>query len=206
MLVRKIVSHFHDRFWRAPQGLGRPISAEAWDRSFASDRLDHLSDISEAARYAVIRDYAVRLMATPAILDVGCGAGLLRAVFEDKDVSAYKGIDLSKEAVRMATARGFTKTAFEAADFDLYEADPATNLVIFNESIYYALEPDKTFERYWNRLPGGGAVIVSIHDYDLRSRACWRRLERRWKPDFSTRLTNEQEKIWDVRVFLKGPR
>jgi SAM-dependent methyltransferase len=79
------------------------------------------------------------------------------------------------------------------------------DIVIFNESIYYAPDPLKMFDTYWRFVKPSGTIIVSIFDTGLRTAAIWRRLERRIPSTHSTRLSNELKQTWDVRVFIKIP-
>ncbi len=205
IFLKKIANAFHDRLWRAPRGLGRPIAASAWDINFASGNWEYLSNLSETSRYAIIHNYAVRLISPARILDIGCGAGVLRSFFDEDEFVSYVGLDLSGEAIRLSKSRNFPSTSFLVVDFDEYVLDTAHDIIIFNESIGYAADPGKTFKRYWDTLPQGKIVIISTHDYDIRSRASWKRIERHAKPQYSSKLINEQGQIWDVRVFIKEP-
>lgn len=199
--LRRVPRALVDILWRAPRGLGKPIAAEYWDRDFAGGGWDHLEGPAEVARYAVIHAYATALKPRGVLCDVGCGAGILRSRFSDEEIESYTGIDLSSEAIRQATALGFPKTEFIACDFDHFASEERYDLVLFNESIYYAPDPAKTFANYEMKLKPGGSVIVSIHDYNLRSRLIWARIERYRTPRLATRIINERKQVWDVKVF-----
>lgn len=203
IFLRKVANAFYDRLWRAPRGLGRPIAASAWDINFASGNWEYLSNLSETSRYAIIHNYAVRLISPARILDIGCGAGVLRSFFDGDEVTSYVGLDLSNEAIRLSESKDFPSTSFLVADFDEHVPDPAHDIVIFNESIGYATDPGETFRRYWSALPQGKVCIISTHDYDIRSRAAWKRIERHARPRYTSRLINEQGQVWDIKVFIK---
>jgi trans-aconitate methyltransferase len=158
--------------------------------------------MSEVAHYSVIHGYAVAIKSPATIIDIGCGAGILRSYFREAEIGNYTGVDISSEAIRMCAERKFPSSQFIVADFDDY-VPMLHDIVIFNESIGYARDPAATFRRYWGELPIGGACIISMHEYGMRSRASWRRIERCTKPVFTTRLVNEKHQVWDVKVFLK---
>jgi len=183
--------------------LGRPISATAWDRDFAAGNWEYLSDLSETARYAIIHNYAVRLHTPARILDIGCGAGVLRSFFAENEIVRYVGLDISSEAIRLSNSKNFPNTSFLISDFDGYVSDQEDDIVIFNESIGYSADPGETFRKYWCALPQGKVCIISMHDYDIRSRAAWKRIVRYAKPRYSSKLINENEQAWDIKVFVK---
>lgn len=204
MLVRKFINAIYDRFLRAPRGLGRPISAKTWDIDFSLGNWEYLADLSEASRYAIIHNYAVALVSPARILDIGCGAGILRSYFDEKDVVSYVGLDLSIEAIQLSKSKNFKLSYFSVVDFEDYVKNSAHDIIIFNESIGYASDPGVTFKKYYDSLPDNGVLIISLHDYDIRSRASWKRIERHAKARYSTKLANEHGQAWDVRVFIKN--
>ena len=202
--LRKIAIAAHDRLWRAPRGLGRPISSTEWNRDFAAGNWNYLSNLSETSRYAIIHNYAVRLISPARILDIGCGTGVLRSFFAENEIASYVGLDISSEAIRLSNANHYPSSTFLVSDFDQNEPVSSHDIVIFNESIGYAKDPGETFRRYWSALPQGGISIISMHDYDLRSRAAWNRIERHYTPRYTSKLVNELGQIWDVKVFAKA--
>lgn len=201
---RRIADRALDLVWRAPRGFGRPVSADNWDQAFAHGEWDHLEGIAEAPHYAIVRGYAVKCRSPASILDVGCGTGVLRSSFADTEVLSYTGLDASKEAVRVADERGYRASQFVVADFDEFQPGAEHDIVIFNESLYYATDPGATFLRYWQRLPAHGACIVSMFDSSMRSSAIWRRVEQHATPRHWSRVVNEQELAWRIKVFLKA--
>lgn len=201
-LPARVARRLVDVTINAPRGRGLPIATAAWDRDYGAGKWGHLDSISEMGHYLLIVGYASRLAERPRILDVGCGDGVLRAHFLDTKISEYVGLDISSVAVAHATAKGFPDTRFLVADFDSAPELGAFDIVIFNESIYYAPDPLPVFETFSRRVKAGGAIIVSMHDTGLRKAAIWRRLERCHASTHATRLTNERKQTWDVRVFV----
>jgi 2-polyprenyl-3-methyl-5-hydroxy-6-metoxy-1,4-benzoquinol methylase len=158
------------------------------------------------AHYLIIVGYADRLSMRPRILDVGCGDGVLRGHFAGVSFEEYVGLDISSVAVQKADAKQFPNTTFLVADFDKTSSLGAFDIVVFNESIYYAPDPLQTFISYRALLRPRGAIIVSIHDTGLRTAAMWRRFERFHASTYSTLLSNERNQTWDVRAFVRPDR
>ena len=202
-ILRRIVRALYNRLWLSPLGYGRPVPAQAWEDSFSAGRWNFLSDPSESVRYSVIRNYAALVKSPADILDVGCGAGVLRSVFAESEIVSYLGLDISKAAVAIANDAGYAKSRFVAQDFEAPAEEATYDLIIFNESIYYALDPRATFQRYMGRVRPGGAYIISMYHYDGQTRRQWKRLEGFAKPRYSTQLVNEKGKRWDVRLYFR---
>jgi 2-polyprenyl-3-methyl-5-hydroxy-6-metoxy-1,4-benzoquinol methylase len=201
--VTKAAHRLYDVLFLAPGGHGRPIAVGAWDRDYAAGSWSKLAETSELGHYALIVGYVSRLASKPRILDVGCGEGILRSYFDATTFTSYLGTDISEVAVQQALAKKFTKSNFLVADFETAEPPGAFDVVIFNESICYARDPDMVFRRYGNALPQRGMIVVSMHHTGLRTFAIWRTLERQRVSTYASRIVNEHGQIWDVRVFEK---
>jgi trans-aconitate methyltransferase len=202
--IKKIADRALDLAWRAPRGMGKPVSAADWDQAFKQGEWDHLEGMAEAPHYSIVRGYAVKVKSPASVLDVGCGTGVLRTHFADADVSNWVGIDASQEGVKTANAKGYGASRFEVADFDQYQLIESHDLVIFNESLYYAADPSATFMRYWDKIPAHGACIVSMFDSSMRAGAIWRRLEQSVTAHHASRVVNEQDLAWRIKIFLKS--
>jgi SAM-dependent methyltransferase len=201
-LVSRVVRRLFDMIFSVPRGRGRPIPTAAWDRDYRAGKWGHLDSIAEMAHYNLIVGYAFRLALRPRILDVGCGDGVLRTYFERADIGEYIGLDISSIAIANARKKAFPDTQFLVADFDTTPDLGLFDIVIFNESIYYAPDPLSVFEAFSDRVKVGGVLIVSMHDAGMRTAAIWRRLELHHASLYATRLTNERKQTWDVRVFV----
>jgi SAM-dependent methyltransferase len=202
-LAVKVVRCLHDLAFRAPAGLGKPISFEAWNRVYASGHWDYLSNISELGRYALIANYVGRLRPRTTVLDVGCGTGLLRSFFDNFEFEAYVGMDISEEAIRQASEKGFKRTHLLVGDFEESKPDGPFGVVIFNESIGYAKNPARTFQRYSDLLVPDGLLVISMFHIGIRSKAMWRNFEALQKPIHAVRIINEKRQAWDVKIFAK---
>ncbi|MEI7931534.1 MAG: methyltransferase domain-containing protein [Alphaproteobacteria bacterium] len=202
--LRRIVRYLYDRYWRGPRGYGKPQPAESWDRTFASGSWDFLTSEAEKGRYGVIRDFALGYKSPLSLLDIGSGIGVLRSTFVDGELSAYTGLDISIEAVKKCQGANYFCSEFIVGDFDTFAPDRTYDVIVFNESIYYSKDPPALLHRYWPHIAPGGMCIVSINDYDARSRAQWRRLDRAFQADASRQVINEKGQLWDIKVYIKS--
>lgn len=143
-----------------------------WDRMFAQGEWDYLDGTSEAARYALIAGYVHRLRGPAALLDVGCGAGVL-CQYLDRSRVSYTGIDVSETAIAQARER-FPESRFGVSDLAQYE--PANgqkfDVVVFNEVLPHVDDPLGSLRRYLSfLLPSGLAVISTYQNTDRTSNA-----------------------------------
>ena len=192
-LANKVARKLHDLAFRASAGLGTPISVDAWNCQYASGHWDYLANISELGRYAVVASYVGRLRPRGTILDVGCGAGLLRSRFDAVEFETYTGIDISREAVRQATEKGFARTRFVVGDFNETIPDTRFGVVIFNDSIGYSHDPAETFQKYWNFLARMGSWLSRCMMSVSARRSCGATLRRIARP--STRRGSQTRSV-----------
>lgn len=109
-------------------------SQEQWDEEYRSRMWDYLSDITEYARYSVVYGYIRKFNGDEGILDMGCGAGLLFDMLLDDEKSNYTGVDLSKEAIRIASGKT-SRDQFQNADINHYVPHKRYDVFVFNESL-----------------------------------------------------------------------
>ena len=116
-------------------------TAEVLDREYLSGDWDCLRDVEEVPRHGVMAGYCNHLRPGGAILEVGCGEGVLQEQLDAARYSSYLGIDLSAEAIHRTEARQSERTRFVVADAATFIPDRRYDLVLFNECLEYFAEP-----------------------------------------------------------------
>lgn len=179
-----------------------PLPREVWNEDYSDGYWDYMAEAFEAPRYAMIAGYVRVFARGGAVLDVGCGQGILLEHLGVGDVEDYLGFDLSREAVRTARERTGEETAFEVADAPSYRPDAPVDAVVFNEVLYYLEEPILQARRYAEHLRPGGVVITSMYHGSPRALAILRSLRRELtvKAESTTRCRGN---TWTCSVF--GP-
>jgi SAM-dependent methyltransferase len=164
-----------DRWERARPRGDLPQSATTWDDQYSGGRWAFLASAGERARFAVM----VGLLSEatdPAVLDVGCGDGVLYQRFRVYGCSRYVGIDLSQVAVARAAAVAGPEASFAAADAATYQPEGTFDAIVFNEMLYYLHDPIAAVRRYAEALRPGGRLIVSTWCGSPRGLAILRQL------------------------------
>ncbi len=164
-----------DRWERARPRGDLPQSAATWDDQYSGGRWAFLASAGERARFAVM----VGLLSEatdPAVLDVGCGDGVLYQRFRVYGCSRYVGIDLSHVAVTRAAAAAGPEASFAAADAATYQPEGTFDAIVFNEMLYYLHDPIAAVRRYAEALRPGGRLIVSTWCGSPRGLAILRQL------------------------------
>ena len=111
------------------------------------------------------------------ILDAGCGEGLLAEKLKILPYKSYLGMDVSREAIAIATRRlGDDRSRFTVADAWAFETDEHFDVIVFNQSLYYLTDPAGILKKYRAMLNPGGRIIVSMVD-NARTRAVWRLID-----------------------------
>ena len=186
--------------WEGATGRGdAPVAKSAWDAGYEKGRWAFMRQLDEAARYAVIAAFVHRLAPAGAVLDVGCGEGLLVDALRPLGYRHYLGIDVSEAAIAQAASRADASTGFVAADAEDEPPAGRWDVVVFNESVYYFRDPLATLRRYETALSPGGAFVVSTFR-SRRADAVVRALLRRYREMEATTVSNAKGS-WTVRVL-----
>lgn len=187
--------------WQAPRGIGRPQAASQWDDEYGGGKWRKLDEAPQLGHYAVIVGYVGHFFPDGArIVDVGCGHGRLFRMVSKLPYWRYVGIDLSAEAIRQTAPLSVECARFEVADFEQWSSPERHDVIIFNESIYYAKDPLTQLQRYAGMLEAGGLVILSM----VRSSLNWgvaRRIRRAFVTLHSSQVRNEHGECWEVSVL-----
>jgi hypothetical protein len=183
---------------------GRPRAATDWDADYQRGVWRFLGSHDEAAHYALIAGLVQRFAPRARLLDAGCGTGLLYDLLRHTSLASYRGVDVSPEAIRDATARlACDRATFAVADFEsAVPSAGAYDAIVFNESIYYAADPAGTLRSYLDAVGVDGVVIVSVRRR-RRNRRIVQALRRSGPPVLSACVGNRRRQRWDVDVFGK---
>lgn len=208
MLVPRLVKRaFHAldlayyQFFLGPKGHGLPHERGDWDAKYWSGRLDMFDTLDELPRYAMIRGYVECFgQRQPAVLDVGCGSGRLRALLTTAAFEQYVGLDISGVAVDHAQRYAYPQSRFEVTDLTRWNSDERFDIIVFNEVLYYLHDPVGVLRRYSGFLNEDGLVIVSMFRHG-NSDIIWRNIHRRFPTVGSINLTNDRGEVFEIRAL-----
>ncbi|MCY9513258.1 class I SAM-dependent methyltransferase [Paenibacillus apiarius] len=137
---------------------------QQWDEEYKSNVWDYLSDITEYARYSVVCGYIRKFIAEEGILDMGCGTGILYDMLLDSEKEVYTGVDLSQEAIKMASAKS-TKNIFHCGDINQYVPEKQYDVIVFNESLHYVPNTPSKLLEYSKFLTPNGVIVSSLYSH-----------------------------------------
>lgn len=135
--------------------------AAEWDATYAARKWDFLNELTETPRYAVLIAYMQHLHQRPSVLDVGCGAGLLRARIGDLPIERFVGIDFSASAIAEAKLKEDEHTEFKVASAPSTELG-TFDVVVCNEMLYYLKDLGDFLDRIEAVLKPSGHLLCSI--------------------------------------------
>ena len=206
-MVRNVhygLNQLHYGLVLAPMGKGAPLSKELWDMRYEEGYSENqLRSLNDFARYMIIAGYIRTLCNKPRILDVGCGDGILVEMMPSSSFDSYLGIDLSAEAIKRAEAPATHKAAFEICNFEEWTPAEKFDVIVFNETLYYATDPVALVSKYAMYLHEGGLMIVSMCRFLHHPVMLWRKLGKRFETVDSTAITTHKGELYNVKVFRK---
>lgn len=158
-----------------------------WEPEYRENGWNWLWNAREALHHQVIAGYCKPLLGKAAILDVGCGEGVLHDTLRNVGYGRYVGIDLSETAIGRASRSADERTQFMVAKAETFETTERFDLIVINECLYYLENPPVLLARLARLLEPDGAFVISMAMGNLNEGLLmlnlWRDLER----DFSVR-------------------
>ena len=114
-------------------------SAATWDAQYVAGRWAYLGELPELARFSVLAGYLRHFKPGGAILDVGCGEGVLAKRLPRGDYRRYVGVDLSAAAIEQAARSLAPNASWIAADAQTYAPTERFDAIVFNEVVVLLL-------------------------------------------------------------------
>jgi 2-polyprenyl-3-methyl-5-hydroxy-6-metoxy-1,4-benzoquinol methylase len=179
-----------------------PVSQREWEGEYRDGRWSYLRGDEETPRYTRLVELLGRRAPAGAVLDVGCGEGLLRDRLGAEGYRRFVGVDLSEEAVRIARSRPDARAEFAVAAAETYAPTECFDAVVFNECLYYFDDPLAVVERYAEAVAGGGVIVVSM--FRARRAKAIQRLLRASLPLVEESEVRTARGTWMVSAF-KAP-
>lgn len=164
-----------------------------------------LRAIDELARYSVIVGYCDHFKRGGAVLDLGCGEGVLAQKLGPQRYSRYLGVDSSSDAIGRAAAAEDGRTRFAHADAAQYRPDGRFDLIVFNESLYYFADPVGCLRRYEPSLTADGVFVVSLYGVSKNLRL-WKRIEAAYQVEDAVRVSHGAGRYWLVKALAPRRR
>jgi SAM-dependent methyltransferase len=177
-----------------------------WNKQYRQGRWESLKSEMEANRYKQIVTYLTTYaVPDPAILDIGCGDGVLNQYLTEYHYSYFLGVDFSSVSIEKAKEKNFSDSEFLAEDIIKFKPSRIFDVIIFNEAFYYIPETEKSrvLRLILDHLKENGILITSIFREGI---GCWEYFKD--NPDlkevaFTTVTTQKETTYWKIGVYKK---
>ena len=183
-LVKKLAGH---AFFQVVGYRPFTVKADAWDREYRSGTWDFLGAMDNLGGLAAIMGYC-QFLNPDAILDIGCGAGLLARKLKVLPYGSYLGVDLSAEAIAQAASVSDDRTAFQRGGAEDFDTAQRFDVIVFSQILNYIPHPEAVLARYAKFLTPRGRIIASLYEAP-RTRAAWRLIGRTMATDDAMTIT-----------------
>lgn len=170
-------------------------SAQSWEAQYAAGRWDFFAQLSELARFSILAGYIWHLKPGGAVLDVGCGQGVLLRRLPSSSYSRYVGVDVSASAIAVAQQQQNERSTFLAADCESYSPGERFDVIVFSEVLCCLRDPLRTVERYARSLNPGGLLMLSLCTAARGSATILWRLKRAYATVDEVRVHHDSRRI-----------
>ena len=186
----------------------RPIRensiATEWNRQYSTGRWDFLADLEEMARYWIVAGYCANRFERPAVLDIGCGVGLLEEKLRSVPYSVYTGVDISTDALKEGRARMPKSCRLVCADFLNFFVTDRYDAIVFMGVFLPGMPASEILKRYCDFLRPGGRIILCEFDGRDRKTAIpmWNEVKKSFQLEDAIRVENlPSEKSWTIGLL-----
>ena len=179
---------------------------QRWNKQYKNGRWASLRNNKELGRYAAIIGYMNILSPkeNPAILDLGCGEGILNERLSFIDYEYFLGIDYAKSSIDQANEKSLPNSEYLCADLHQYTPDRKFDIIVFNEVFYYLHDSVRTevLNKMIDALNPDGIIICSIY---REAPHCWAYFNEALEQlTFNTIKTEEETRFWQVGAYKKA--
>ena len=172
-----------------------------WEHQYKKGKWEYLHDPLEGPRFEAVIAALQRYADKGSILEIGCGEGILQSRMQPGSYSRYVGVDLSEVAIQKATHLNNEITHYQAADMETFTTDEKFDVVLFNESVYYAKKPLQLMQRYAQYLKPGGHIILSIYK-TADNEAVISKITSAW-PVLEQKISSNERGSWYCQVYAQ---
>jgi 2-polyprenyl-3-methyl-5-hydroxy-6-metoxy-1,4-benzoquinol methylase len=170
---------------------------------YEGGKWDYVNQPKELAHYSVIMGYLSYYTHYGAVLDVGCGEGVLFDWMRSFSYSRYVGIDISQAAIDHALKKKTENSIFIKTAIQDYKPEEKFDAIVFSEVLYYLESPLQILKHYEAFLKDEGIFIVSMYcskeHYDTPK--LWKELESVYTPLDEIKVSNRYNTSWLCKVY-----
>jgi len=170
-----------------------------WNHQYEKGKWECLKDPLEEQRFQVTLEAVQTYAANGSILEVGCGEGILQSRMQPGSYTRFMGIDLSEVAIERAAHLNNSHTLYQCADMETFTTAEKFDVVLFNESLYYAKKPLALLQQYVHFLRPGGHMILSIY-HTADNRQLLDKIEAT-HPLLEQKVTTNERGTWYCQVY-----
>ncbi len=173
------------------------------DAQYSAAEWDYLHSLGEAPRLGVVSVYCQMLATDGALLEIGCGDGILLRKLDRNRFQQFTGVDLSSVAIERARGLEDDRTTFVCAAAETFVPDRTYDAIVFNEVLEYFDDPLAVVRRYEPHLRADGAFVVSMFAgvSTDRTRRIWKMLDGRYRTVTHAKVSNGEGYLWNIKVL-----